>query len=176
MTTYTVRVSGRDHEARVQRGDGMVRVELDGRPYLVMVDRWLGSTHYRLTVNGTPRQVIVRRMAEAWLVAVGIEQYRVQVARTLPIPRRGATAASSTRSWQVTAPMPGLVVSVEVQLGGRVEQGRPVAVMEAMKMQMEIRAHAPGRVAAVHVRAGQEVAGGAALVTMEPSEPGMRHG
>lgn len=169
MISYVIRAGDRVHEARVLPEEGSLRVELEGRVYVVALGRWLGSTHYRLTVDGAACQVIVRRLAGTLLVTVGEDQYRVQVARKLPIPRRGTAAASGVRSQQVTAPMPGLIVSVEVQAGDVVEPGRPVAVMEAMKMQMEIRAPAPGRIAGVHVRSGQEVAGGTVLVTLEPA-------
>jgi biotin carboxyl carrier protein len=69
---------------------------------------------------------------------------------------------------EVTAPIPGLVVSVEVAEGDVVEQGRPVVIMEAMKMQSEMRTPMGGIVTAVHVKPGQEVMGGTVLVTVAP--------
>lgn len=50
-----------------------------------------------------------------------------------------------------------------------------MVIMEAMKMQMEIRAPATGRVVAVSVQPGQEVAGGALLVSLEPVDPPSGH-
>lgn len=169
MIAYVIRVGDRVCAARVQSEGALVRVELDGRDYRVALDRWLGSTHYRLTVDGKSRPVILRRIAETLLATVGEDQYRVQVARQVPIPRRGAAAPSGARAQHVTAPMPGLIISVDVRPGEAVEQGRPVAIMEAMKMQMEIRAPAPGRIVTVHVRPEQEVASGTVLVTLEPT-------
>jgi biotin carboxyl carrier protein len=61
---------------------------------------------------------------------------------------------------------------VEASAGEAVEQGRPLVVMEAMKMQSELRAPVAGRVAAVHVAPGQEVMGGTVLVTIVPPPPG----
>jgi biotin carboxyl carrier protein len=69
----------------------------------------------------------------------------------------------------VVAPIPGLVVSVEVAPGQEVPAGAVLLILEAMKMHSEIRAPAAGRVAAVRVRAGQEVAGGAVLAVLEPT-------
>jgi 3-methylcrotonyl-CoA carboxylase alpha subunit len=63
--------------------------------------------------------------------------------------------------------MPGLLVAVQVAAGAEVALGQPLIIMEAMKMQMEIRAPRAGRVRQVHVTAGEEITGGRLLVTLE---------
>lgn len=60
--------------------------------------------------------------------------------------------------------MPGLVASVPVAIGEPVRAGGAVAVVEAMKMQMEVASPTEGRIAEIRVRPGQEVAGGQVLV------------
>ena len=67
----------------------------------------------------------------------------------------------------VAAYMPGRVVSVLVGEGDAVESGRSLVVLEAMKMQNEIRADRPGVVRRVHVAAGQAVENGDPLVELE---------
>ena len=62
--------------------------------------------------------------------------------------------------------MPGLVVRVEVAVGQRVEPGAGLVVVEAMKMENELRAPRAGVVREVHVAAGQAVERGAPLVTL----------
>ena len=62
------------------------------------------------------------------------------------------------------APMPGLVVRVQVETGQSVGAGTGVVVLEAMKMENELRTSAPGVVAAVRVRAGEAVEKGQVLV------------
>ena len=71
----------------------------------------------------------------------------------------------------VVAPMPGLVVRVEVAAGQRVDAGAGLVVVEAMKMENELRAPRAAVVAAVHVAPGQAVEKGAPLVTLESVEP-----
>jgi len=73
----------------------------------------------------------------------------------------------------VKAPMPGLVVRVEVSQGEVVEIGKGLVVVEAMKMENELRATHAGVVAQIHVKAGDRVEKGAALVTLsaQPSQP-----
>jgi pyruvate carboxylase subunit B len=66
----------------------------------------------------------------------------------------------------VKAPMPGLVVRVEVTAGQAVELGEGLVVVEAMKMENELRATHQGVVEAVHVKAGDRVEKGAPLVTL----------
>jgi biotin carboxyl carrier protein len=65
------------------------------------------------------------------------------------------------------APMPGLVVRVQVEAGQRVAAGAGVVVLEAMKMENELRAAGAGVVRTVRVRAGEAVEKGQVLVDFE---------
>ena len=67
----------------------------------------------------------------------------------------------------VPSPMHGVVVEISVKEGDAVEQGRVVAVIEAMKMMNEIRAHKAGTVSAVRVKTGETVEANSPLVTIE---------
>ncbi len=69
--------------------------------------------------------------------------------------------------------MPGLVVRVEVSEGKAVEVGEGLVVVEAMKMENELRATYKGVVERIHVKAGDRVEKGAPLVTLspQPSQP-----
>ena len=78
------------------------------------------------------------------------------------------TATDTLGAFDVKAPMPGLVVRVEVSEGQVVEIGEGLVVVEAMKMENELRALHKGVVEAVHVRAGDRVEKGTPLVTLSP--------
>jgi pyruvate carboxylase subunit B len=65
------------------------------------------------------------------------------------------------------APMPGLVVRVNVKAGDTVEAGQGLIVMEAMKMENELRVQAAGRVKTVLVTPGSVVEKGALLIELE---------
>jgi pyruvate carboxylase subunit B len=65
---------------------------------------------------------------------------------------------------KVKAPMPGLVLRVEVEEGDTVAAGAGLVVLEAMKMENEIKSPVAGRVAAVHVSGGQAVDKGMVMV------------
>jgi pyruvate carboxylase subunit B len=67
----------------------------------------------------------------------------------------------------VHAPMPGLISRIEVEVGQEVAKGAGLLVLEAMKMENEIRATGSGRVKAIHVGRGKPVEKGEALITLE---------
>jgi biotin carboxyl carrier protein len=75
--------------------------------------------------------------------------------------------ASPVASGAVLAPMPGKVIRVLCQLGNSVEVGTPLLVLEAMKMENELRATRQGRVKAILVAEGQAVESRAKLVELE---------
>ena len=87
--------------------------------------------------------------------------------RTRAIREMSASVEGPTGPAPVKAPMPGLIVRVTVKVGDEVQAGQGVVVMEAMKMENELRAVGAGRVKAVHAEAGTAVEKGMVLVEME---------
>ncbi len=73
----------------------------------------------------------------------------------------------ATREGQVTTTMPGNIVDVLVEEGAEVSAGDPVLIIEAMKMETEIKAPASGKVTAVHIKKGDRVTPGDVLVEIE---------
>jgi biotin carboxyl carrier protein len=80
---------------------------------------------------------------------------------------RGSRAALGSGRQNIAAPMPGKVVRVLVNVGDAVDVGHGLVVVEAMKMQNEMKAARPGRVIDVRARAGQTVGAGDTLVVLE---------
>jgi len=101
----------------------------------------------------------------AWITIRG---HRFRVAIT--DPRRWSTKRAGSHGHEreeIVAPMPGKIVRLLVEPGQAIEAGQGVVVMEAMKMQNELKAHRTGRVAAIPVHAGDTVSAGAILATIE---------
>lgn len=101
----------------------------------------------------------------AWITIRG---HRFRVAIT--DPRRWSTKRAGAHGHEreeIIAPMPGKIVRLLVERGQAIEAGQGIVVMEAMKMQNELKAHRTGRVAAIPVRAGDTVSAGAILATIE---------
>jgi biotin carboxyl carrier protein len=103
-----------------------------------------------------------------WEIALGALRLTVDAVdeRTRTIREMTGGAELETEK-VVTAPMPGLVVKVEVEVGQQVKTGQGVAVVEAMKMENELRAPADGVVARIEVQPGQTVDKGATLIVLE---------
>jgi biotin carboxyl carrier protein len=81
--------------------------------------------------------------------------------------RRNANAGNDSGRRDVKAAMPGKVIKVLVEPGQTVEAAAGLLILEAMKMQNEVRSPGPGTVAAVRVAVGDTVASGQVLVTLE---------
>jgi biotin carboxyl carrier protein len=87
--------------------------------------------------------------------------------RTRAIRDLSAATATPAGPAPILAPMPGMIVRVSVKAGDRVEAGQGVVVMEAMKMENELRSTAAGTVRSVEVAPGTAVEKGALLVALE---------
>ena len=99
-------------------------------------------------------------------VIVDGREFRLEVRDPREFSRRSGSAFGSGRQ-NVNAAMPGKVVRVLVKDGDEVEAGQGLVVVEAMKMQNEMKASKPGRVLKVHVKDGDTVGAGQALVVIE---------
>jgi propionyl-CoA carboxylase alpha chain len=83
-----------------------------------------------------------------------------------PLPPPGGALPAGS----LTAPMPGLVLTVRVAEGDKVDAGQPLLALEAMKMEHPVLAPAAGRVTELRVAAGSQVEAGDVLAVVEPLE------
>jgi pyruvate carboxylase subunit B len=156
------------------------RINVELEPGLATVDgaqraaslRAVEGTPVRLVTIGTEvHRVIVRRRAGRGAYTLWIDGFSYEVEaldeRTRTIRDLTAAAAGPAGPVPLLAPMPGLVVRVNVKAGDTVEAGQGLIVMEAMKMENELRAHGAGVVKAVRVAPGDAVEKGAVLVEMD---------
>ncbi len=116
----------------------------------------------RITVNGVSYDVQVEELG-ASSAPVAPVQAPAPSAAPAPAAPKAAAAQGST---QVTAPMPGTILSVNVQVGQQVAEGQALIILEAMKMENEIPAPVAGTVASINVEKGANVETGALLITM----------
>jgi biotin carboxyl carrier protein len=100
-------------------------------------------------------------------VSVGNRSYRVRLSDPKRLRGAGAAAGHGEGRAQVLAPMPGKVVRVLVEVGQEVEAGAGLVVVEAMKMQNELKSPKAGAVAELHVQPGATVNAGEVLVVVE---------
>lgn len=106
-----------------------------------------------------------------YTITVNSKAYKVSVAEggsftAEKIPEKADKTSSTQGGVTVEAPTPGNIIKILVTAGTRVEADQPLLVMEAMKMESEVRSPASGKVLAVHVAAGDTVQGTDRLVTI----------
>ncbi len=83
------------------------------------------------------------------------------------VNRMGLSVAAASKISDIKAPMPGLVLSVQVQEGQEVQHGEPLLVLEAMKMENLIKSPGSGRVKRIHVSNGNTVEKNQLLIERE---------
>lgn len=163
---YYVDLGGRTVE--VELGDEGVRVDgrsveaalahAEGTPVRGLM---VGVETYRLVADRGPRgrwQIHLRGRA----LELDVVDERTKAIRDMTGPGAGAQGPRP-----VVAPMPGMVVKVEVVEGDVVQAGQGIVIVEAMKMENELKAAGDGSVAELYVNEGQAVELGARLVRLE---------
>ncbi|HWP85818.1 MAG TPA: biotin/lipoyl-containing protein [Terriglobia bacterium] len=171
---YTLIANGREHVLEVA-GRGPLACRLDGESFEAEAVEVAAGVYSLLMGGKSYRAYVARpigrenppgRAAETFTVQVDGVSYSI----TVQDPRRwsgGRGMATREGRQQVTAPMPGKVIRVLAQEGEAVGSGQGLVVVEAMKMQNEIKSRAAGTVRKVLVREGQAVAGGEILMLIE---------
>jgi len=157
-------VAGRRVRVEVRRrGEGPYDVTIGDRQ-IQLEARAAGPMGLSLLVGNRSHDVAVERTPTGFRVHLAGEAVEVGLSEAVSVAMGAAVARGPAR---ITAPMPGKIVRVLVGPGTEVEAGDGVVVVEAMKMENELKAARAGRVRAVHVREGQAVDGGALLVELE---------
>jgi biotin carboxyl carrier protein len=157
------RVAGRTVRVEVRGGDGRYTVALDGVEMEVdLVET--GRSFASLLVGGESHEVAIERRPEGYVVLFPADAVTVELAES----SRGALAATHRPHGpaRLIAPMPGRVVRVLREPGADVAAGEGLVVIEAMKMENELRSPRAGRVQEVAVREGQAVEAGALLLVV----------
>ena len=162
----------------VQLGEERIEVELDGDVARVGDDESrtdladIEGTPVRLvTIGDRTHRVVAHRHPERGRYTLWLDGFRYEVEaldeRTRAIRDLSAASGAPAGPAPLVAPMPGLVVRINVQPGDTVRAGQPLVVMEAMKMENELRSPAAGVVRAVPVAPGTAVEKGALLVELQ---------
>ncbi|HSE30184.1 MAG TPA: acetyl-CoA carboxylase biotin carboxyl carrier protein subunit [Pyrinomonadaceae bacterium] len=162
-------LNGEQCELTLELRDSRVTADICGRKYLLDV-RQLGDDAFLLFEGGRVFEFHVNpHHASKTLFDVAIRGKNHLV--TVIDPRRLRTDEDSARDHhgkaEIAAPMPGKVVRVLVEAGQDVEVGSGLVVVEAMKMQNEMRSPRAGVVVSINVSAGDTVEAGTLLVVIE---------
>jgi propionyl-CoA carboxylase alpha chain len=161
-TEWVVILGDDHHPVTIELGDaGEATITVDGGKPHAFVSAWQPGTHMLEGVlDGEPFAVKIADRTEGYML-----RHRGVALRALVCTPEIATLHARLpekekpdMSKLIVSPMPGLVVSIDVELGQEVQAGEGICVVEAMKMQNIIRAEAAGTVQAINVAAGDSVA------------------
>ena len=140
------------------------KYKINGNNYTVAVGD-IDNNIAQIEVNGVPYKVELDRPAPA---AVKVNTPRPSAApRTATGEKVIASKPAAAGKGSVVAPLPGVVISVNVKVGDTVKASDTVVMLEAMKMENAIRAGRDGKVTAVNVAPGDSVLQDAPLITLE---------
>jgi pyruvate carboxylase subunit B len=165
MATYTVTVDARTIVVRVGNegeiesvdGKGFAAVDaIDGYSFFVLVDQT------PFCVCAMPVDTGYQAVIDGRHIVVTVESERARLLRK----QLGESGQVSHRD-EIRAPMPALVVRVEVEPGDQVSPGQGLLVLEAMKMENEVKSSRRGIVKEIHVAAGGAVEKGELLLVIE---------
>ncbi len=163
---YFVTIAGREVEVDLTGHTPVV----DGMPVEAQLSTLPGTRTRHLLAGGRsyPFAVQAGDRKGRWILSTGAERFTADAVdeRTRAIREMTGGADAETEK-TVVAPMPGMVVRVEVEVGQQVRAGQGVVIVEAMKMENELKAPADGVVARIEVQPGQTVDKGATLIVLE---------
>jgi acetyl/propionyl-CoA carboxylase alpha subunit len=165
---YIVELNGERHTANLTGGSVSYGDDSATSAELSDIE---GSPVRMVSIGPEVFRVVVEKREGRGRYFLWIDGYRYE-AEALDERRRAlrdlsGANAGPTGPAPILAPMPGLIVRVNVAPGDTVEAGQGVVVMEAMKMENELRATGPGKVRSVEVAPGTAVEKGALLVALE---------
>jgi biotin carboxyl carrier protein len=164
---YVVKVGDRDVEVTLE-GD---TVTVDGVTWPAHVTDLEGTPVRMVTVGDEVHRVVARRGDTRGRYTLWLDGFRHEVEaldeRTRAIRELSGAAQGPKGPAPLIAPMPGMIVRITAQVGDAVEPGQGLVVMEAMKMENELRAASAGTVKAIHARIGTAVEKGALLLELE---------
>ena len=163
---YTVFLDGQSVEVDID-GD---RVSVAGQVYAASLSAIPGTPLRQLLLDGRPSTLAIESLGRGrWALAPGGERWEVEVLdeRARHIQTLSGAAARPAGSQVLKAPMPGLVLRVHVAAGQQVGPGAGLVVLEAMKMENELKAASSGVIRVVRVKPGEAVEKGQVLVEFE---------
>ncbi len=167
--TYSATAGGQDYSIDIEGSGGVV---VDDRAFAVDLRPIDGEHLYSLLMDNESYELFVERREGMYYVLVEGDRYVIDVedARLRQLKAAGEQAHQVTGAATVAAPMPGLVVRLLVEPGQAVGVDQGLLILEAMKMENEIRSPQEGVVKSINVQAGQAVNPGDVLAVVESEE------
>jgi biotin carboxyl carrier protein len=147
------------------RGNGHTPCTIDGRTVEASAIE-VAPGIYSILIAGAAFEARVEPDTTGLRITIGGREYAARIRDPRQWRRNRGAAIEAEGSQRIVAPMPGKVVRVLVKSGEAVEAGRGIAVVEAMKMQNEVRSPKSGKIERILVSEGQTVSAGEVLAVV----------
>ena len=161
--------AGQNHELNIRREASRVFAEVDSRHYEFELRELDSGTALLIDSNRVFECRVTQHREQGGLFEVNLGTHTYAI--TMIDPKRLRIAQSSGAHdhgvAEIVAPMPGRIVRVLVEVGTQVEAGTGIVVVEAMKMQNEMKSPKAGTVVAINAEAGATVNAGDVLAIIE---------
>lgn len=150
MGQYIFTIKNKDYKVDVKKIEGMrAEIEIDGKALTVHIQQ--------LGIKREPSRVPVKKKRTP------------SETRTPQTPASAEQPKSGGKTMKVNAPIPGVILKIDVAEGDAVKAGQDLLVMEAMKMENQIQAPVSGKVTKIHVKREDAVQQDQLLLEIEPS-------
>lgn len=158
-----------DHEISLDRAESSVSASVDGRVYELEV-RELGDGEY-LLISGTNafrcRLDSERKSSSSFEVTLRGRSYDVSIIDPKRLRSAHTSGVQDQGTAKIVSPMPGKVVRILVEQGAEVAAGDGIVVVEAMKMQNELKSPKAGVVSSINTKVGVTVSAADVLAVIE---------
>ena len=166
---YVVQIEGKSYEVDLSEQDGELQINLDGKPVQADSAHIKGKNFASFLFNHRSFDLEFSKNEEKVSVFLNGKRYEcvLEDERTQRLKRLGVLKVEIKKEKELKSPMPGLVTAIEVKVGDMVVAGQGVIIVEAMKMENELKAKFDGKVKKVKVKKHQAVNKDEVLILFE---------
>jgi len=163
---YFAEIEGVEYQIEILSDN---RIAINGEPYELNFQALRQPLSYSLLLEGKSYEINIYQDNGVWEVLLRGNQFSVQVEDERERRLRMAAGQASKEEGKILlqAPMPGLVIDVQVKEGQEVDKGDVLVILESMKMQNELTAPRAGRIARIQTKMNEHVERKQVLLVLE---------
>jgi biotin carboxyl carrier protein len=168
---YLMRLGDTLREVEVEEGPKGLRVRVNNRWHTISLKQIGHTGLFSLILDNCPHELFAEERSGGFDIVIGSRAYSVLLEsrerRMAPPPAKALAAEpAGAADWLVLSPMMGIVKEIYASMGDFVKEGDILMVIEAMKMNNDLKARRSGRVQRVYVSPGERVEQGRALLLL----------